>query len=276
MGNGDAALTNFQNALTMAEGLGEDAAELKDNCKTGIIAANMAIAKALYKAKDFAGAVEAFNQTKTVAETYGNTEMADEAADLAKNSQINIYNTAGAAAKRSKDYTTAIENFSKVLEMDPANGAAAFQLGDCYYRSKNFADAEKYFLVAKENGQAKNAVPRLANIALMNAKAAMKAKKYQEAYDFANVSLGYEVASNAYETAGDAAKGLNKGTEAVELYEKALEGAKPKAANQIKYKIATVAQEMGNKAKAIEYYTAIAGDPNFAEFANYQIKELSK
>ena len=35
MGNGDAALTNFQNALTMAEGLGEDAAELKDNCKTG-------------------------------------------------------------------------------------------------------------------------------------------------------------------------------------------------------------------------------------------------
>ena len=276
MGYGDAALTNFQNALTMAEGLGEDAAELKDNCKTGIIAANMAIAKALYKAKDFAGAVEAFNQTKTVAETYGNTEMADEAADLAKNSQINIYNTAGAAAKRSKDYTTAIENFSKVLEMDPANGAAAFQLGDCYYRSKNFADAEKYFLMAKENGQAKNAVPRLANIALMNAKAAMKAKKYQEAYDFANVSLGYEVASNAYETAGDAAKGLNKGTEAIELYEKALEGAKPKAANQIKYKIATAAQEMGNKAKAIEYYTAIAGDPNFAEFANYQIKELSK
>ena len=64
--------------------------------------------------------------------------------------------------------------------------------------------------------------------------------------------------------------------EAISLYEKALEGAKPKAANQIKYKIATTAQETGDKAKAIEYYTAIAGDPNFAEFANYQIKELSK
>ena len=105
---------------------------------------------------------------------------------------MNIYNTAGAAAKRSKDFPTAIENFSKVLEMDPANGAAAFQLGDCYYRSKNFTEAEKYFLVAKENGQEKNAVPRLANIALMQAKAAIKGKKYQEAYDFANASLGYD------------------------------------------------------------------------------------
>ena len=276
MGNGAAALTNFQNALTMAEGLGEDAAELVENCKTGVIAANMAIARALYNSKDFTGAIEAFNQTKAVAESYGNTEMAEEAAELAKNSQMNIYNTAGAAAKRSKDYPTAIENYSKVIEMDPANGAAAFQLGDCYYRSKNFAEAEKYFLVAKENGQEKNAVPRLANIALNQAKAAIKGKKYQEAYDFANASLGYDASSNAYETAGDAAKGLNKTAEAISLYEKALEGAKPKAANQIKYKIATTAQETGDKAKAIEYYTAIAGDPNFAEFANYQIKELSK
>ena len=33
---------------------------------------------------------------------------------------------------------------------------------------------------------------------------------------------------------------------------------------------------MGDKTKAIEFYNKILGDPNFAEFAKYQIAELSK
>ena len=276
MGNNEAALTYFQTALQMGEALGEPAAELVANCKNAICSVNLSMAKDLYNAKDFAGAIEAFNKAKEVAEGYGNAEVAAEAMELAKNSQMNMYNTAGTAAKRSKDYAGAIENFTKVLEMDSTNGAAAFNLGDCYYRLKKFAEAETYLLQAKENGQEKAANPRLASISLMKAKASLKAKNYQEALDNANASLGYDSTSAAYETAGDALKGLGKDAEAIANYEQALPEAKPKAVNQLKYKIAAAAQAMGDKAKAIEYYNMILGDPNFAEFAKYQIAELSK
>jgi tetratricopeptide (TPR) repeat protein len=276
MGNNEAALTYFQTALQMGEALGEPAADLVANCKNAICSVTLSMAKDLYNAKDFAGAIEAFNKAKEVAEGYGNAEVAAEAEELVKNSQMNMYNTAGTAAKRSKDYAGAIENFTKVLEMDPTNGAAAFNLGDSYYRLKKFAEAETYLLQAKENGQEKAATPRLANISLMQAKASLKAKKYQEALDHANTSIGYDPTSAAYETAGDALQGLGKNAEAAANFELALPEAKPKAVNQLKYKIAAAAQAMGDKAKAIEYYNMILGDPNFAEFAKYQIAELSK
>jgi tetratricopeptide (TPR) repeat protein len=276
MGNNAAAITYFQTALEMGEALGEPAAELVANCKKAICSAYLGQAKELYNSKDFAGAIEAFNQVKEVANGYGETDFVTEADELIKLSELNQYNAAGNAAKRNKDYAGAIENFAKVLEMDPANGAAAFNLGDSYYRLKKFAEAETYLLQAKENGQEKAANPRLASISLMKAKASLKAKNYQEALDNANASLGYDSTSAAYETAGDAFKGLGKDSEAIASYEQALPEAKPKAVNQLKYKIAAAAQAMGDKAKAIEYYNMILGDPNFAEFAKYQIAELSK
>lgn len=276
MGDAASALENFQNALSMAENLGDEATDLVENCKNGICSAQMSLAKAIYNSKKFEEAIEAFKQAKTVAETYGNADIAAEADELVATCQMNIYNAAGNAAKRSKDYATAIENFTKVLEMDPTNGAAAFNLGDSYYRTKQFAQAETYLLVAKDNGQEKNALPRLASIALINAKAAIKDKKFQEGYDLALASVEYAPTSGAYEAAGDAAKSLGNKTEALGLFEKAIDGAKPQAVNQIKYKIALTAQETGDKAKAIEYYNMILSDPNFAEYAKYQINELSK
>lgn len=275
-GDAASAIEYFQNALSIAEGLGEEAAELVENCKNGICSAHLSAATALYNQKKFQEAVDAFNLAKTVAESYGNAEVAAEAEGLAANSQMNAYNVAGNAAKRAKDYATAIENFAKVIEMDPTNGAAAFQLGDCYYRTKEYELAEQYLLIAKDNGQEKNARPRLSSIVLMKSKAALKEKNYQQAYDLALVSIEYAPSSGAYETAGDAMVNLKNAAEAIALYEKALEGAKAQLVNQIKFKIAQAAQQAGDKAKAIEYYTMIAGDPNFAEFAKYQLNELNK
>lgn len=276
MGNNAAAITYFQTALEMGEALGEPAADLVANCKKAICSAYLGQAKELYNSKDFAGAIEAFNQVKEMANGYGELDFVTEADELIKLSEMNQYNAAGNAAKRNKDYAAAIENFAKVVEMDPTNGAAAFNLGDSYYRLKNFAEAEKYLLMAVENGKAKESNPRLASIALMNAKASMKAKKYQEALDLANQSLAYDETSGAFETAGDALKELGNTADAIANYEKALVEAKPKALGQLNYKIAAAAQAMGDKTKAIEFYNKILGDPNFAEFAKYQIAELSK
>ena len=47
MGNNAAALEHFQNALTMAESLGDDATDLVNNCKKAICSVSLSIAKDL-------------------------------------------------------------------------------------------------------------------------------------------------------------------------------------------------------------------------------------
>ena len=68
------------------------------------------LVKEVYNGKKFQEAVEAFKKAKEVAEGYGNLDVAAEADELANNSQLLVYKSAGDAAKRAKDYATAIDN----------------------------------------------------------------------------------------------------------------------------------------------------------------------
>ena len=68
MGNKDAALNYFQTALTMAEALGEEGAEVATNCKNAIPVLMVSIAKDLIKAENFDGAIEQLNKAIEVAE----------------------------------------------------------------------------------------------------------------------------------------------------------------------------------------------------------------
>lgn len=275
MGDNAAAIENFQSALSMAEGLGDEAAQLVENCKNGICSANMSIAKALYNSKKFAEALDAFNKTKALADEYGNAEVAAEAEELIAPTQKNLYNTAGTAAKRAKDYPTAIENFKKVLELDPANGPAAAQLGDCYYRTKQLDLAVEVLNVAIENGQEEAANKTLSNVYVLYAQAARKAKNTQDAYDKAMKSNEYLENANAYRLAAGAAQELGKNDECIALYEKYLE-LKPNAkdAAGVKFTIAALYQQGGNKEKAKEYYQMVVADPKFGADAAAQLKTL--
>ena len=137
MGNNAAALENFLTALTMGEALGDEGADLVANCKKAISSVKLSMAKDLYNAKDFEGAIAAFKEAKEVAEGYGEADIAAEAADLIGQAEMVKLNTDGKAAMKAKDFATAIACFSKVLEMDPTNGATAIQLGQAYMNSGN-------------------------------------------------------------------------------------------------------------------------------------------
>ena len=273
MGNLEAALTNFQTALEMGEAVGEPAAELVENCKSAICSVSLAIAKELYNSKDFAGAVEAFNKAKEVAETYGNAEVAAEAAELAEQSNKLQYNTAGTAALRAKDYPTAIENFTKVLELDPENGNAALQLGQAYYRSNQFDSAIEALTKAQENGQSSNATKLLSQVYLKKAQADIKAKNYASAVENCAKSNEYAESANAYKLAASASQQLGKTGEVIANYEKYLE-LSPNAKDfaGVAYTLAVLYQQEGNTAKAKEYYQKITGDPQYGAAAQEFLK----
>ncbi len=275
MGNNAAAIENFQNALTMAESLGDEAADLVNNCKNAICSTQLGLAKDLYNAKDFDGALAAFQKAKEVSEAYGNAEIAAEAAELAGQTTILKYNTDGRDALKAKDYPTAIAAFTKVLELDPTNGNTAVQLAQAYMRANKFDESLAALETAKANGQEENANKLASQIYLKKAQASSKAKKFQEAIDFATKSNEAAESANAYRIIAGAYQNLNKNAECVAAYEKYLElSPKAKDAAGVTFTVAALYQQMGNKAKAKEYYQKVAGDAQYGAAAAEQLKTL--
>ncbi|MCI6493601.1 MAG: tetratricopeptide repeat protein [Bacteroidales bacterium] len=275
MGNNALALEHFQNALSMAETLGDDAIDLVNNCKKAICSTSLSIAKELYNAKDFEAAITAFEKAKSVAETYGEAEIAEEAAELTGQTWKLKYNTDAKAAMSAKNYDEAAANFKKVLELDPDNGNTAIQLAQAYMKSSKLDDALEALETAKANGQEANANKMISQIFLMKAQASLKAKNYQAVMDLAAKSNEALENANAYKLAASAAQKLGKNNDCIALYEKYLEiSPKAKDAAGVICTVAVLYQQAGNKAKAKEYYEKIVNDPQFGATAAEQLKTL--
>lgn len=275
MGNNALALEHFQNALSMAETLGDDAIDLVNNCKKAICSTSLSIAKELYNAKDFEAAITAFEKAKSVAETYGEAEIAEEAAELTGQTWKLKYNTDAKAAMSAKNYDEAAANFKKVLELDPDNGNTAIQLAQAYMKSSKLDDALEALETAKANGQEANANKMISQIFLMKAQASLKAKNYQAVMDLAAKSNEALENANAYKLAASAAQKLGKNNDCIALYEKYLEiSPKAKDAAGVICTVAVLYQQAGNKAKAKEYYEKIVNDPQFGATAAEQLKAL--
>ena len=275
MGNNALALEHFQNALSMAKTLGDDAIDLVNNCKKAICSTSLSIAKELYNAKDFEAAITAFEKAKSVAETYGEAEIAEEAAELTGQTWKLKYNTDAKAAMSAKNYDEAAANFKKVLELDPDNGNTAIQLAQAYMKSSKLDDALEALETAKANGQEANANKMISQIFLMKAQASLKAKNYQAVMDLAAKSNEALENANAYKLAASAAQKLGKNNDCIALYEKYLEiSPKAKDAAGVICTVAVLYQQAGNKAKAKEYYEKIVNDPQFGATAAEQLKTL--
>ena len=271
MGNMEAALTNFQSALEMAEALGEQGAEIASNCKGAIPPVMFSIAKGYIKDGNFDSALAQLDATIAAAKTYENAEVAAEAAEFIPQ----VYMQQGNTALKAKDMATAVAAYGKVIELDPTNGNAMLRLGQVYAATGKVDEAVASFENAAANGMEKDAKKQLSNLFLKKAQAAVKAKKFQEAVDFAAKSNSYIESGNAYRMAATAYQQLNKSAECIASYEKYLElTPNAKDANGVKYTIAALAQTAGNKAKAKEYYQMIVTDPQYGATAKQMLETL--
>ena len=271
MGNKNAALGYFQTALTMAEALGDEGAEIAANCKNTIPALMASIGKDLVKAEDFTNAIEQLKKAAEVAEAYGNAEVVDDVKTLIP--QV-LMSQAGNLLN-AKDFANAAAIYQQVVDADPANGIAALRLGMALGSLGKTAEAEAAYLQAVENGQEANAKKQLSNMFVKQAAALLKAKNYQGAVYAALKGNDYLENATAMKVAGTAASQLKKNEDAIKYLEKYLElSPNAKDAVQMKYTIAATAQTMGNNAKAKEYYQQIVSDPKFGPTAQEMLKAL--
>lgn len=271
MGNTEAALGHFQNALAMAETLGEEGAEMAANCKSYIPQLMASIAKGLIKAEDYDGAVAKLNETVQTAELYGMADVVTECKEL----MPTVYLSKGNGLLKAKNVAAAAEAFQQAIALDPSNGMAHLLLGQSLMAQGKAADAEAAYLQAAANGQEKNANKQLSNMYLKMAQAALKAKKAQDAYDNALKANSFLENANAYKIAASAAQQLGKNADCITNYEKYLEvNPKAKDAAGVKFTIGALYQQAGNKAKAKEFYQMVATDPQYGPSAQEQLKTL--
>ena len=273
MGEYQLAVDAFTQSLTIAEGLGEEGAEHANTCKTALGAIYLANAKNLIKAKDFAGALVKLDETIAIAEKY---ELADAAED-AKSLIPNVYMAQGNTALQAKDMAGAIAAYTKVTEINPANGDAYLRLGRAYAASGKMAEAVAAYETAAANGEEKDAKKQLSTLFLKKAQACAKAKDNQGTIDNALKANEYLENANAYRLAASASQKMGNNAKCIEFYEKYLE-VKPDAkdAAGVTFTIAALYQQLDNKEKAIENYEKVASDPQYGPGAQEQLKVLKK
>ena len=271
MGNNEAAITYFQTALEMAEALGEEGAEVAANCRSIIPAIYLSSAKEQIKADNFDAAVEQLGKAIEAAGKYEVPEVADDANAL----MPQVYLSKGNGFLQAKNFPEAEAAYKQAIELDATNGMAYFRLGQALASQNKVADAEAAYVQAAANGQEKNANKQLSNMFVKLAKAANKAKRYQETIDYAAKSNQYLENASAYFYAAGASQQLGKNADCIANYEKYLElSPNAKDAAGVKFTIAALYQQSGDKAKAKEYYQMVSTDPQYGASAQEQLKTL--
>lgn len=232
-GNKVEALNYFQTALKQAAALGEDGAEIANNCKTAIPNVALSIAKDLIKAADYDNAVVKLNEAVAIAKELNAEAAVAEATKLIPQ----VLTQKGNALLKDKNFEGAAATFKSILDADPKNGVAAFRLGQALNSLGKDAEAEAAFLQAAENGQKDNAFKQLSTLFLKDASAALKNKDFKGAIDLAIKSAEYVQSANAFKIAGTAATSLGDKTKAIEYLSKYLE-LSPSAADAAQIKTA--------------------------------------
>lgn len=271
MGNKEAALACFQSSLTMAEALGEEGAELAANCKSIIPNVMLSIAKDLLKSDNYDGALEQIAKATEAAELYGNADVVAEAKELVPGAYI----AKGQSLLKAKNVAGAAGALQKAIEIDPTNGVGQLLYGQVLGAMGKTADAEAAYVKAMENGMENKAKPALVKMFQKLAQTALKGKKYQEVLDLTAKANSYMEDANSYNFAAKASQQLGKTADCIANYQKYLE-LKPNAkdAAGVKFTIAALYQQLGNKDKAKEYYQLVTSDPEFGAEAQKVLKTL--
>ena len=134
-GNEAAALEGFQKALSMASALGDEGAELANDCKNIIPKLLLKLGKEAANAKDMDKAIELLAQAQKLGAEYGQAELADEA----KNLVPQLYIADANALLNEKKFAEAAAMYQKALDLDGENGVAWLRLG---MSKANSADTE--------------------------------------------------------------------------------------------------------------------------------------
>lgn len=266
-GSLDAALTNFEKALAMAESIGEEGATLVANCKGIIPGIYLAISQDLIKAQKNSEAIEKLKVTVEKAVEFDDMDTEFTALDLIPQ----LYYNNGAKFLAEEKFAEAIEEFKKTVEYNAENGKAYLNMGIAYSRLNDEANTIETLEKAAQLGEEANAKRQLSNFFLKKSNEARTAKNNQASMDYAKKSMDYMDNAQANQLYGLAALQLKRHKEAIVGLEAYVAKSQGKNLNSMYYQLATAYEATGNKSQACGYYKKILDDKQFGEFAKHKV-----
>jgi len=269
-GNYITAIEHLNRAMELGITLGEEGASVVTDCKNLIPQLYLRQAKELAAGGEGPASLPILDKAAETAAAYGDqTGIEVEVNDL----KSKVYYIIANEAFGDKEFDLAIDNYKKVLELDPANGIAYLRIGQASANSGMEDEAIAALEKAAELGQEDNARRLMASIYLRKAVNAQKNKDWEQVYQASGKAVEFADNVQSNKLLGLAAIELKRFPEALTAWEKVMR-ANPNAKdiNTTYYRLAVVYEGMGDKANACAFYNKILNDPNFKSIAEYKIK----
>jgi tetratricopeptide (TPR) repeat protein len=279
--NPDAAIASFEKTVSLADQVGEEAAEIKDQALKQIPKMYWESAKNLASKKDYEGALEKLEACITTAKVVDDASLAGRANTTA----LSILNVMGSNALSAGDYPAALDYFDQVIARESRYAKAYLGKVLVYSEMKDYDKMEEIALLGietakstRDNKTAGDIQTKLRSTFLNNAQVDMQSEDYASAVENLKRAIEYGGASSAvWYQLGQAQQGVSKWADAVNSFTSALElelgGDEDKA--KIYFEMARSYQELSDVQNACaNYRKAMFGD--FAEAAKYQIETVLK
>lgn len=279
--NPDAAIASFEKTVELADQVGAEAAEIKDQAMKQIPKMYWESAKNLAGKKDYEGALEKLEACIKTSEKVDDKSLASRANTTA----LSILNVMGTNALSAGDYPTALNYFDKVIIREPRYAKAFLGKVLVYAEMEDYDMMEEVGVMGietakstRDNKTAGDIQTKLRSTFLNNAQVNMRDEDYAAAVQNLTRSIEYGNASSSiWYQLGQAQQGISKWADAVKSFTSSLElelgGDSDKA--KIYFELGRSYQELGDVANACaSYKKAMFGD--FAEAAKYQVETVLK
>jgi tetratricopeptide (TPR) repeat protein len=156
-GNFESAISKFENCINLATQLGAEGDEMKAKAEGQIPALYYKLAIDAYKAKDYEGAIEQFEQTVVVCDQYGNEDLKSKSLKYLPSLHYVVANE----KYKEDDFESAMTHFDKAIEYNPEYAKAYFGKGLVYQKKEDtdhmLSTFEKTIEVGNASGDEKTA-----------------------------------------------------------------------------------------------------------------------
>jgi len=268
------AIAAFQQAIGIAEEVGDEAADVRKNAENNIVALRKKIAAALFSEKKYEDALKTMEEARSDAQKFRNER---EVATINR-ALPNLYLAMGNEDLNRERYGDALKSYRLGVELNGNMSKLHLGSGAAYQKMDSAEQAlaafDRAIEVAMRTNQPADAVDarRLAKSILMkNGQEAKNAKNFKSAYANFNAAVKYdENDPDVRLQVAIAANGNEQAKEAIAAGEKALELEKrPNMIPKIHYQLGLAYEKAGNTAKACTHYKKIpAGDSDKANAVN--------
>ncbi len=280
-GNFEEALNHFNEAISIAQNLGEEGEEVLINVESQIPAIYYQIATELYREKKIDEAIEKFNETIEIADKYND----DDVKQKASKAITQLYYVKGATSYKQENFTDALDNFKKAVETGPDNTKAYYMVAVVY---KNLDDDDNLFKAAKKSAEVakanndnkyyENSRKLASDYFLVKANSAKTSKKNDEAVKYLKNSLEFDSENTTtYFLLSQVYNAQSKWDESIESANKAMEYEKdiPEEKAKIYYELGNAFSGKGENSNACDAYKKAAIGA-FKAAAEYQIEQVLK